>query len=130
MIARNQFQSIAREAHCNLSALEHSMGVESKATYSDDMAAIAATLEKLSVYCGRCADLEKENQAFHTHFFKLKAEAEIREDSKAVAHKYLFIDDSSSSTSVSRIDNIKLPKLKLPNFDGEPTILGALLCGT
>ena len=53
-------------------------------------------------------------------FFKLKAEAEIREDSKAVAHKSLFIDDSSSSTSVSRTDNIKLPKLELPTFDGEP----------
>ena len=30
MIARNQFQSIARGARCNLSALEDSMGVESK----------------------------------------------------------------------------------------------------
>ena len=38
----------------------------------------------------------------------------------AVAHKSLFIDDSSSSTSVSRTDNIKLPKLELPTFDGEP----------
>ena len=120
MIARNQFQSIAREARCNLSALEDSMAMESKATYSDDMAAIAANLEKLSVYSGRCTDLEKENQAFHTRFLKLKAEAEIREDSKAVAHKSLFIDDSSSSTSVSRTDNIKLPKLELPTFDGEP----------
>ena len=69
MIARNQFQSIAREARCNLSALEDAMGVESKATYSDDMAAIAANLEKLSVYSGRCTDLEKENQTFHTRFF-------------------------------------------------------------
>ena len=34
MIARNQFQSIASEARCNLSALEDSMGMESKATYS------------------------------------------------------------------------------------------------
>ena len=50
----------------------------------------------------------------------MKAETEIREDSKAVAHKSLFIDDSSSSTSVSRTDNIKLPKLDLPTFDGEP----------
>ena len=40
------------------------MGVESKAIYSDDKAAIAA--EKPSVYSGRCTDLEKENQAFHT----------------------------------------------------------------
>ena len=47
------------------------MGMESKATYSDDMAAIAANLEKLSVYSGRCTDLEKENQAFHTRFFFL-----------------------------------------------------------
>ena len=69
MIARNQFQSIAREARCNLSALEDSMAVESKATFSDDMAAIAANLEKLSVYSGRCTDLEMENQAFHTRFF-------------------------------------------------------------
>ena len=65
MIARNQFQNIAREAHCNLSALEHSMGMESKATYSDDIVAIAANLEKLSVYRGRGTDLEKENQIFH-----------------------------------------------------------------
>ena len=50
MIARNQFQSIAREARCNLSALEDSMVMESKATYSDDIAAIAANLEKISVY--------------------------------------------------------------------------------
>ena len=73
MIARNQFQSIAREACCNLSALEDSMAVESKATYSDDMAAIAANLEKLSVYRGRCTDLEKENQAFHTRFFLIES---------------------------------------------------------
>ena len=109
MIARNQFQSIAREACCNLSALEDSMAVESKATYSDDMAAIAANLEKLSVYSCRFTDLERRINPFILVFFKLKAEAEIREDSKAVAHKSLFIDDSSSSTSVSRTDNIKLP---------------------
>ena len=84
------------------------------------MASIAANLEKRSVYSGRCTDLERENQAFHTRFYKLKAEAEIREDSKAVAHKSLFIDYSSLSTSVSRTDNIKLPKLELPTFDGEP----------
>ena len=61
-----------------------------------------------------------ESNLSYSFFFILKAEVEIREDSKAVAHKSLFIDDSSSSTFVSRTDNIKLPKLELPTFDGEP----------
>ena len=50
----------------------------------------------------------------------MKAEAEIKEDSRAVAHKSLFIDDSYSFTSISRTDNIKPLKLKLLTFNGEP----------
>ena len=117
---------MAREIDNELSTLEEAFDEDSKASFTDEISSISEKFNHLHVYSSESSELAIQYKKLRTHYLKLKATSEEKQDVKSIFLDSLgemtgsHFSTRSSSPYTERRSRIhlKLPKIELPQFDG------------